>query len=67
MGVGIRLPRRAEEAAKFAIGVTDIRRIEMSIDVEVRGAPVPLPSHYVCQLSESRQIVSSIKSHTVFE
>ena len=45
--VSIRLARRAKEAAELAVNVANIRRIEMTIDVEVSRAAVFLPPHRV--------------------
>src|SRR6185369_14668634 len=51
--VSVGLPRCAVETAKLAISVTDVCRIEMSIDVEVGRAAMSLASHDVGQLPES--------------
>src|SRR6185503_20697610 len=59
--VSVGLSRRAIETAKFAIGVTDIRRIEMSIDVEIGRAAMSSSSHDVGQLSESGKIVGGVE------
>ncbi len=38
VGVGVRLARRAIKAAKLAVGVTNVRWVEVTIYVEIRGA-----------------------------
>ena len=65
--VSIRLARRAKEPAKLSIGVTDVRRVQVAIDVEVRGAPVTSTTHEVGEFTERRQIVGRIKRDAVFE
>src|SRR5437588_12834243 len=55
--VSVRLARRAIEAAELAVDVTNIRRIEMPIDVEVSGAPVLLTAHRVGEFAQRIQIV----------
>ena len=50
--VGIRLARRAKEAAKFTVDVTDIRGIEMTIDIEISRASVPLPANSIGEFTE---------------
>src|SRR5436853_7108714 len=42
--VSVRLTRRAEETAELAVYITDIRRIEMTIDVEVGRAALLVPA-----------------------
>jgi len=65
--VGVRLSGSTEEAAELAIGVTDVCRIEMAIDIEVGRAAVSSSSHDIGQFAESRQIVSGIKRDSVCE
>ena len=65
MRVGVRLSWSAIEAAKFAVGVTDIRWIQMPIDVEVSRTAVSPPSHDVRQFAECGKIVSGIKSDAI--
>ena len=55
--VGIRLARRAKEAAEFAIDVTDIRRIEMTIDIEISRASVLSSTNCISEFAQPIQIV----------
>jgi hypothetical protein len=65
--VSVGLPRGAVEAAKLAVGVTDICRIEVSIDIEVGRATVSSSADYVGQLTETRQIVRGVEHQTIFK
>ena len=56
--IGIRLARRAIEAAEFTIRIANVGRIEVAIDVEIGGSPVLLSPYAIGQLSQRRQIVS---------
>jgi hypothetical protein len=59
--------RRAIEAAELAVGVADVRVVEMAVDVEVSAPPVEATTHGVGQLRERGQIVRRIQSHAVFK
>ena len=54
--VSVWLTRRAKEAAELAVNITNIRGIEMAIDVEVSRAAVSLPPHRVGQFAQRIQI-----------
>ena len=54
--VSVWVARRAVETAEFAVDVTDIRGIKMSIDVESSHASVFLPPHSVGEFPEGIQI-----------
>jgi hypothetical protein len=56
--VSVRLPRRAKEAAELAVDITDVRRIEVTIDVEVGRAAMLSAAHSVRQLAERVQVIS---------
>ena len=63
--VGVWLSRSAIEAAEFAVGVADICRVEMPVNVEVGRAAVPSPSHEVCKFTECGKVVSGLQSDAV--
>ena len=63
--IGIRLTRRAKETTELAIGITDIRRIEMPIDVEVRRPAMLLSSRGVGKFAQRVEIVSAEESYAV--
>ena len=65
--VGVRLSRSAVEAAELAVGVTDICRIEMAVDVEVCRAAVSSPSCRVGQFTQCGEIVRGVKRDAVIE
>jgi hypothetical protein len=65
--VRVRLPRRPKESAELTINVTDVRRIKVTIDVEICGAAVLLAAHCVRQFAETIQIVGAEKRDAVFE
>src|ERR1700752_1197915 len=50
MRVSIRLTRCAKEAAKLAIDITNVGRIEVPVYVVIRRPPVLLPAHRIGQL-----------------
>ena len=54
MRVGVGLSRRAIKAAKLAVGVTNIRRIEVPIDVEISGAAVLAAANAVGEFAQRR-------------
>ena len=41
--IGVGLTRRTEEAAELAVGVTDVGRVEVPVDVVIGHAPVQAP------------------------
>jgi len=65
--VGIRLTRRPKEATEFAIDVTDIRRIEVTIDIEISCAPVLLPANSVREFAQRVQIIRIEERNTLLE
>ena len=65
--VGVRLPWRAVKAAKLTIRVTDIRVIEMSVDVEVSSQSMFLAPYFVCQLAQSQEVIRRVQSETISE
>ena len=65
--VSVRLSRRAEETAELAIDITDVRRIEVAIDVEVARAAMLLPAHRVRQFAERVQVVGVEKRDAVIK
>src|SRR5215212_1545904 len=65
--VGVWLSRSAIEAAKLAIGVADVCRIEMPVNVEVSRAAMSLPSHEVRQFAECGKIVGCVQSDAIGE
>ena len=67
VSVGVGLARRAKETTELAIDITDIRRIEMSIDVEVRRPAMLLSPHGVGKFAERVEIVGAEEGHAVFE
>ena len=54
--IGIRLARRAKEAAEFAVNVTDVRGIEMPINVEISRTSVLLAANSVREFAKRIQI-----------
>src|SRR6267378_1834146 len=65
--IGVGLARRAKETAKLAINITDVRRIEMTIDVEVSRAPVFRSPDGVGKFAQCVEIVCGEQSNAVFE
>jgi len=65
--VGVGLARRAKETTELAIYITDIRRIEMTIDVVVRRPAMLLSSHSVCKFAQRVEVVRAEESYAVFE
>src|SRR2546422_458103 len=65
--VGIGLTRGAVKAAKLAVHIADVRGIEMTIDVEIGGAPVTAPAHRISQLAQGIQIIGTVKRYAIFE
>jgi len=54
--VGTGLARCPKEAAELAVNVTDIRRIEMPINVEISRTSVSLPANSVREFTKRVQI-----------
>ena len=67
MGVGVRLARRAKEAAELTIDIADIRRIEMAVDVEVSRASMLLSPDCVGKFAQGVEIVRAEEGHAVRE
>ncbi len=67
MRVGVGLARRAKETAELAIDITDVRRIEVTIDIEVSRAPMFLSPHVVGKLTQCVEIVCGEKGDAVCE
>jgi hypothetical protein len=65
--VGVWLPWRAVKAAKLAIRITDIRMIEMSVDVEVSSQSMFLTPYLVCQLSQSQEVIRRVQREAISE
>ncbi len=67
MGVCVRLSGCAVEPTEFAVNVTDIGWIEMSIDIEIGRCTVKAASDSIGQLPQRRQIGCSIQCHAIVE
>ena len=65
--VSIRLARRAKEAAELAVHITNVCRIEMTIDVEVCRPSMHSPTHGVRQLAKRVEIVRIEERNAVIE
>ena len=67
MRVGIGLSRRTKESAELAVDITNVRWIEMTIDVEICRSSMHSPAHGVGQLAEGIEIVRVEESNAVVE
>src|SRR6185503_9603999 len=59
--ISICLTRSTVETAKLTVGIADIRRIEMTVDVEISYFAVLVAAYFVCQFSESWKIIGRIE------
>src|SRR5215471_3955226 len=67
MGIGVGLPRRAEEAAELAIDVADVRRVEMTVDVKVCRASMLPSAHRVSEFAQGVEIIGVKECDAVLE
>ena len=65
--VGIGLPWRPKEAAEFTIDVTDVRRIEMPIDIEISRASVLLPTNRIGEFAERVKVIRIKERNAILE
>ncbi len=65
--IGVGLARRAKETAKLAINVANVRRIEMTIDVEVSRAPVFRSPDSVGKFAQRVEILGAEEGNAVVE
>jgi len=67
MCVSVRLAWRTIEAAKLAISVADVSRIQVSVDIEKGGAPVFPATYTVGQFPQRRQIIGCKQRQSIFK
>src|SRR5690242_840858 len=65
--ISVRLSRGAKEAAKLAVGITNVGRVEVPVDVEIRGATVTPASDRIGEFAERRQVGCFIKRNAIVE
>src|SRR6478672_2368495 len=67
MRVGVGLSRCAIKAAKLAVGVANIRRIEVAVNIEISGAAMLAAANAVGEFAQGRQVVGCEQSDAVFK
>src|SRR5712671_5306452 len=67
MSVGVGLARRAKETAELTVDIADVRRIEMTIDVEVRSPSMFPAPHCIGKFTQGVEIICGKESYAVFE
>ena len=65
--VGIGLARSAKEAAEFAVDIANVRRIEMTIDIEISRAAMLLSTNSVREFTKRIQISCIEECNAVLE
>ena len=67
MCIGVRLTRRAEEAAELAVDIADVCRVEVTVDVEICRASVPRATDGVGEFAQRVEIICVKESDAVVE
>src|SRR5438034_2248909 len=62
VSIGIRLPRRTVKPAELAVGITNIRGIEMPINIEICHATMFSASNAIGECAQPGQVVCGIES-----
>ena len=65
--IGVRLARGTKESAELAIDVTDIGRIEMPVNVEISGAPVPPAANRIGEFAQRIEVVGGKERDSICE
>ncbi len=67
MCVSVCISRGAIKTAELTIGIANICRIEVPVNIKIRGAAMLLAPHYVSQFAQGREIIRCIKCQPIGE
>ena len=65
--VRTRLARCPKESAELAVNVTDVRRIEVTIDIEISRASVLLPTNRIGEFAERVKVIRIKERNAILE
>jgi hypothetical protein len=67
MSIGVGLTRRAKETAELAIDITDVCRIEVTIDVEISRPAMFSAPYGIGKFTQRVEIVCGKEGYAIFE